>query len=79
MEQPLKKRKMLKLYKALKIAYMRNKPKRQARLLKKYGYILDKDLSENDMFIKKIILTQLIKYHTDFYNILSLEELKKII
>ena len=43
------------------------------------GYILDKDLSENDMFIKKIILTQLIKYHTDFYNILSLEELKKII
>jgi hypothetical protein len=46
MEQPLKKRKMLKLYKALKIAYMRNKPKRQARLLKKYGYILDKDLSD---------------------------------
>ena len=43
------------------------------------GYILDKDLSENDMFIKKIILTQLIKYHTDFYNILSLEELKKLI
>lgn len=46
MEEPLKKRKKLKLYKALKIAYMRNKPKRQARLLKKYGYILDTDLSD---------------------------------
>ena len=42
------------------------------------GYILDKDLSDNDLFVKKIILSQLIKYHTDFYNILSLEELKKI-
>ena len=42
------------------------------------GYILDKDLSDNDLSVKKIILSQLIKYHTDFYNILSLEELKKI-
>jgi len=46
MEQPLKKRKKLKLYKALKIAYLRNQPQRQAKLLKKFGYILDKDLSD---------------------------------
>lgn len=46
MEEPLKKRKKLKLYKALKIAYMRNQPKKQAKLLKKFGYILDKDLSD---------------------------------
>lgn len=46
MEEPLKKRKRLKLYKALKIAYLRNQPKRQAKLLKRFGYILDKDLSD---------------------------------
>ena len=42
------------------------------------GYILDKNLSKNDLFVKKIILTQLIEYHNDFYNILSLKELKKL-
>lgn len=42
------------------------------------GYILDKKLPDNDLFVKKIILSQLIKNHSDFYNILSLEELKKI-
>ena len=41
------------------------------------GYILDKDLSDNDLFVKKIILSQLINCYSDFYNILSLEELKK--
>lgn len=34
----------LKLYKALKIGYYRNE-RRQAKALKKYGYILDKELS----------------------------------
>lgn len=43
--EDIKTPKKLKLHKALKIAYMRNKPKRQARLLKKYGYRLDTDLS----------------------------------
>ena len=43
------------------------------------GYILDKDLSDNDLFVKKIILSQLIKYHSDYYSILSLEELKNMI
>lgn len=42
------------------------------------GYILDKNLSKNDLFVKNIILNELIKYHDDFYNILSLEELKKL-
>jgi len=41
------------------------------------GYILDKDLSDNDLFVKKIILNNLIKYYNDYYHILSLEELKK--
>lgn len=34
----------LKLYKALKIGYYRNE-RRQAKALKKYGYVLDKELS----------------------------------
>jgi hypothetical protein len=38
--------KRLKLYKALKIAYMRKNPKRQAKLLKKYGFQLDTELSD---------------------------------
>lgn len=42
----LRPRKRLKLYKALKIAYMRNNPKRQRKLLKRYGYILDSELSD---------------------------------
>lgn len=41
----LRPRKRLKLYKALKIAYMRNNPKRQRKLLKRYGFILDSELS----------------------------------
>lgn len=45
MDQSLKKRKKLKLYKALKIAYMRGNQKRQAKILKRYGYVLDRDLS----------------------------------
>lgn len=44
--EPLKARKRLKLYKALKIAYMRGNQKRQAKLLKRYGYVLDRDLSD---------------------------------
>jgi hypothetical protein len=37
--------KKLKLYKALQIGYIRNNPKRQAKMLKKFGYILDNELS----------------------------------
>lgn len=43
----IKRPKRLKLYKALKIAYMRNNPKRQAKLLKKYGFVLDTELSDS--------------------------------
>ena len=43
------------------------------------GYILDKDLSNNDLFVKKIILSELIKNHTEFYNILSLEKLEELL
>jgi hypothetical protein len=42
----VKQPKNLKLYKALKIAYIRNNQKLQAKKLKKFGYILDKDLSD---------------------------------
>lgn len=42
---PIKQPKKLKLYKALKIAYIRDNPKRQAKMLKKFGYILDNELS----------------------------------
>jgi hypothetical protein len=44
-EKPLNPRKRLKLYKALKIAYMRGNQKRQRKILKRYGYRLDTDLS----------------------------------
>jgi hypothetical protein len=36
----------LSLYKALKISYLRNE-KKQAKRLKKYGYVLDKELTNN--------------------------------
>jgi len=45
-QKPLRQRKKLKLYKALKIAYMRGNERRQAKILKRYGYILDRDLSD---------------------------------
>jgi hypothetical protein len=38
------------MYKALKIGYLRNE-KRQARKLKKYGYVLDKELSNNEHLV----------------------------
>lgn len=44
MDEPIRKPKKLKLYKALRIAGLRGNPKRQAKMLKKFGYILDKDL-----------------------------------
>lgn len=42
----IKQPKKLKLYKALKIAYIRDNQKQQAKKLKKFGYILDTDLSD---------------------------------
>lgn len=42
--------KRLSLYRALKLGYTRNE-KRQARKLKKYGYILDKELSDNQHMV----------------------------
>lgn len=38
--------KRLSLYKGLKIGYLRNQ-KKQAKKLKKYGYVLDKELTDN--------------------------------
>lgn len=47
MPRPLRRIKKMSMYKALKIGYLRDE-KRQARKLKKYGYVLDKDLSNNE-------------------------------
>lgn len=47
MDKPKKK---LKLYKALKIGYLRNE-KRQAKVLKKFGYVLDKDLTNRERMV----------------------------
>jgi hypothetical protein len=42
--------KKLSLYKALKIGYLRNE-KKQAKRLKKYGYVLDKELTNNQHLV----------------------------
>ena len=47
MPRPLRRIKKMSMYKALKISYLRDE-KRQARKLKKYGYVLDKELSNNE-------------------------------
>jgi hypothetical protein len=46
----LKPSKKLSLYKAIKIGYLRDK-KKQAKILKKYGYVLDPTLSDDRQFI----------------------------
>lgn len=43
------------------------------------GYILDNNLSKNDLQVKKIVLREYIKYYKEHHNILSLEEIKKYI
>lgn len=59
----LRKIKKLSMYKALSIGYLRNE-KRQARKLKKFGYILDRDLTNNERlvayspFTKKVIFIE---------------------
>jgi hypothetical protein len=67
-----KKPKRLRLYNALKIGYLRNE-KKQARMLKKFGYILDTELTnprENIVayspFDKKLLY---ISNGTDFRNV----------
>jgi hypothetical protein len=63
MPRPLRRIKKLSMYKALKVGYLRNE-KRQARKLKKYGYVLDKELSNNERmvayspFTKKVIFVE---------------------
>ena len=47
---PLKKIKKLSLYKALKLGYLRNERKQQKRL-KRFGFVLDKDLSNNERMV----------------------------
>lgn len=44
MSQLIEPKKRIKLYSALKIGYLRDKQK-QAKALKRYGYVLDKDLT----------------------------------
>lgn len=43
------------------------------------GYILDNELSENDLQVKKLVLREYIKYYKEHHTILSLEEIKKYI
>ena len=63
MPRRLRKIKKLSLYKSLKIGYLRDE-KRQARKLKRYGYVLDKELSNNERtvayspFTKKVIFIE---------------------
>jgi hypothetical protein len=50
MPRPLRKIKKLSLYKALKVGYLRNE-KKQAKRMKRFGYIVDKDLTNNERMV----------------------------
>lgn len=50
MPRRLRKLKKLSLYKSLKIGYLRDE-KRQARKLKRYGYVLDRELTTNQHLV----------------------------
>jgi len=50
MPRKLRKLKKLSLYKSLQIGYLRNE-ERQARKLKKFGYVLDKELTNNQHLV----------------------------
>lgn len=72
MDSLVKKPRKIRLYNAIRAGYMRNE-KRQAKYLKKYGYILDQELSngrENvvayNPFDKKLLY---ISNGTDFRNV----------
>ena len=63
MPRELRKIKKLSMYKALKLGYLRNENK-QAKRLKRFGFVVDKDLSNNERmvayspFTKKVIFVE---------------------
>lgn len=60
----LRKLKKLSMYKALQLGYMRGNEEKQARKLKRYGYVLDKDLTNNERLVayspytKKVVFVE---------------------
>jgi hypothetical protein len=50
MPRRLRKLKKLSLYKSLKIGYFRN-PDKQAKRLKRFGYVLDKELTNKERMV----------------------------
>lgn len=62
----------------ISICHYRDTDKNHETLYMLTGYILDKDLPENDLLIKKYILRNYIKLYYDFYNILTIEEIQKM-
>jgi len=50
MPRPLRKIKRLSLYKSLQLGYLRNEAK-QAKRLKRFGYVVDKDLTNNERMV----------------------------
>lgn len=63
MSRELRKLKKLSMYKALKLGYLRNEQK-QAKRLKRFGYVLDKELTNGERmvaynpFTKKVIFVE---------------------
>jgi len=51
MPRRLRKIKRLSLYKSLQLGYLRGQEDRQARKLKKFGYVLDRDLTNNERMV----------------------------
>lgn len=50
MDEPIKRPRKLKLYKALKIGAIRDERK-QAQALKRFGYVLDRNLTDRERFV----------------------------
>lgn len=48
--RPLRKIKKLSMYKALKLGYLRNE-KKQVKRMKRFGYVVDKDLTNNERMV----------------------------
>jgi len=63
MARQLRKIKKLSMYKALKLGYLRNE-KKQAKRMKRFGYLIDKDLTNNERMVaynpttKKVIFVE---------------------
>ena len=62
MPRKLRKLKKLSMYKALQLGYMRGQEERQARKLKRYGYVLDKELTDNQHLVAYSPITGKVLY-----------------